>query len=127
MAALDANQDGALSADEIAKAPAALLTLDRNQDGQLTSDELRQPHPVPPVFAALDANHDGVIDAAEMDNAPAVLKTLDANNDGRLTLDELLPPPPVHLPADGPGTPHSLRPPRHDATAPVAPQQRHTR
>jgi hypothetical protein len=43
--ALDANQDGVISADEIANAPALLLTLDRNGDGQLTRDELCPPPP----------------------------------------------------------------------------------
>lgn len=37
--ALDTNHDGALQAEEIANAPAALRTLDRNQDGRLTADE----------------------------------------------------------------------------------------
>ncbi len=41
LAAVDVNQDGVLSADEIAAAPAALMTLDANQDGVLTRDELR--------------------------------------------------------------------------------------
>jgi len=43
MAALDADKDGALSADEIAKAPEALKMLDKNDDGKLTDDELRPP------------------------------------------------------------------------------------
>lgn len=45
MAALDANQDHALDASEIANSPAALATLDKNSDGQLTSDELRPARP----------------------------------------------------------------------------------
>jgi hypothetical protein len=45
MMALDANQDGRLSAEEIANATAALKTLDKNADGQLTMEELR---PAPP-------------------------------------------------------------------------------
>jgi len=43
MAALDANHDGVIDADEIKNAPAALLTLDKNGDGKLTQDELRPP------------------------------------------------------------------------------------
>ncbi|MEP0842407.1 MAG: hypothetical protein HRF43_06815 [Phycisphaerae bacterium] len=43
MRALDADQDGALSARELANAPAALATLDANKDGRLTRDELRPP------------------------------------------------------------------------------------
>jgi hypothetical protein len=46
MLALDANADGALSASEIANAPASLRALDANADGKLTRDELR---PLPPV------------------------------------------------------------------------------
>ncbi|MGA2262232.1 MAG: hypothetical protein ABSH28_12430 [Acidobacteriota bacterium] len=41
LAALDANSDGIIDADEIANAPAALKVLDKNGDGQLTRDELR--------------------------------------------------------------------------------------
>lgn len=45
IAALDANHDGVLSADEIKNATAALLTLDKNGDGQLTGEEMRPPRP----------------------------------------------------------------------------------
>ena len=38
--AIDANHDGKLDADEIAKASAALLRLDKNRDGQVTADEM---------------------------------------------------------------------------------------
>ena len=51
MLALDANSDGALSAAEIATAPASLKALDANHDGQLTRDELR---PLPPAGAPAD-------------------------------------------------------------------------
>ncbi|MBP7864831.1 MAG: hypothetical protein KA419_02695 [Acidobacteria bacterium] len=47
--ALDANQDGILSADEIANAPGALKTLDKNGDGRLTRDECLPPRPSNPV------------------------------------------------------------------------------
>jgi Ca2+-binding EF-hand superfamily protein len=40
--ALDADHDGVIGANEIANAPAALLTLDKNSDGKLTPDELRR-------------------------------------------------------------------------------------
>ncbi len=42
---LDANGDGVIDADEIAKAPAALKKLDKNGDGKLTPDEYRPPRP----------------------------------------------------------------------------------
>ena len=41
MAALDANGDGTIDADEIANASAALKKLDKNGDGKLTPDEYR--------------------------------------------------------------------------------------
>ncbi|HKI69909.1 MAG TPA: hypothetical protein VKA67_09995 [Verrucomicrobiae bacterium] len=111
IAALDANHDGVIDADEIANASAALKTLDKNGDGKLTVDELRPPRPEgrlgnrrqvglrsnghrpppPPLVGALDANHDGVIDAQEIANASAALKTLDKNSDGQLTRNELRP------------------------------------
>lgn len=43
MSALDANNDGELSAEEIAGAAESLKKLDRNQDGRLTRDELGPP------------------------------------------------------------------------------------
>jgi Ca2+-binding EF-hand superfamily protein len=39
LSALDANQDGAISAAELANAPSRLKTLDKNGDGSLTRDE----------------------------------------------------------------------------------------
>jgi hypothetical protein len=45
VAALDANHDGVIDAQEIDNAPAALRTLDKNKDGKLTPDEFRPPHP----------------------------------------------------------------------------------
>lgn len=46
MLALDANNDGTLSADEISRAATSLVALDLNKDGQLTPDEFR---PLPPA------------------------------------------------------------------------------
>jgi hypothetical protein len=45
IAALDANHDGVIDADEIANASKALKSLDKNGDGKLTQDEIR---PRPP-------------------------------------------------------------------------------
>lgn len=42
---LDADKNGALSADEIANASKALLTLDKDGDGALSREELRPPRP----------------------------------------------------------------------------------
>ena len=41
LAALDADHDGLISAEEIAGAAIALRKLDKNQDGKLTEDEVR--------------------------------------------------------------------------------------
>jgi hypothetical protein len=48
VAALDANHDGVIDADEIANAPAALKSLDKNGDGKLTPDEFMGKRPGPP-------------------------------------------------------------------------------
>ncbi len=48
IAALDADRDGTLSADEIAIAADSLATLDLDGNGELTSDELRPEGPPPP-------------------------------------------------------------------------------
>ena len=45
IAALDANHDGTIDAEEIANASAALKKLDKNGDGKLTAEELRPPRP----------------------------------------------------------------------------------
>jgi EF hand len=106
--ALDTDQDGIISASEIANASVALLTLDKNRDNKLSAEEcgLGTPHPpgaavgfmrFHPVLAALDADHDGEISASEILNAPASLLSLDKNRDGQLTEGELLPNPMVYL------------------------------
>ncbi len=117
-AALDANQDRAIDASEIAGASAALRALDKNGDGMLTIEELRPPRPegaamngsAPtgtateagpprgkrgkhrrkhPLVAALDANHDRTIDANEIANASRALLQLDKNGDGQLNRDDM--------------------------------------
>jgi hypothetical protein len=129
--ALDTNRDGIISADEIAKASAALLTLDKNSDGQLTVDEYMPPlpkdapadapkPPMPLIVKALDANGDGVIDAAEIANAAAALKTLDKNNDGNLTRDEFLGKRPGPPHGGGNGGNEAGGPPPDDAPMPPA-------
>jgi Raf kinase inhibitor-like YbhB/YbcL family protein len=56
MMALDRNQDGRITRDELAQAPKSLLTLDRNQDGKLTEEEVRPERPPggPPVDRGAD-------------------------------------------------------------------------
>ncbi len=46
-AALDANHDRTIDANEIANASRALLQLDKNGDGQLSRDDMRRPHGEP--------------------------------------------------------------------------------
>jgi hypothetical protein len=48
VAALDANHDGVIDAQEIANASAALKSLDRNGDGKLAPDEFMGPRPPRP-------------------------------------------------------------------------------
>lgn len=43
MAALDANSDGTIDGDEIAKAAEALKALDKDGDGKLSGEEIRPP------------------------------------------------------------------------------------
>lgn len=43
LTALDLNNDGKLSPEEIKLAPSSLAKLDKNSDGELTEDELRPP------------------------------------------------------------------------------------
>jgi hypothetical protein len=108
LAALDADQDNVIAAEEIENAPAALWKLDTNHDGKLSAeecglkpDENLDPQMlgrvrlafmrIHPVLAALDANQDGEISASEIRNAAAALRTLDANGDGKLVENEVRP------------------------------------
>jgi Ca2+-binding EF-hand superfamily protein len=110
-AVLDADRDGVIDAQEIAGAPAAILSLDADKDGQVAAAEMfggrgfmrgtgAPPEGVrgrgpgmrgEPLVRALDANQDGVLDASEISNAATALTALDKNKDGRLTPDELRP------------------------------------
>src|SRR5437016_3972852 len=75
IAALDANGDGVIDADEIANAPAALAKLDKNGDGKLTVEEIMGPRPGGPgagpprppkeLLDKYDLNKDGKLDEKE--------------------------------------------------------------
>jgi len=108
MTVLDTDDDGQLSADELANAPAAVANLDTNGDGRITADELRPPGgwgggpPGAPRggqaaeelvtrFAEYDENHDGKVSAAELPaRMQGILMRADADKDGCATRDELL-------------------------------------
>lgn len=95
LGAIDADKDGALSADELAKAPEALLKLDRNRDGRLTPDEL----PVPPArqrggpFAGGGAGGIGAPGggAVRRPNPAELLARMDADGDGKIAKSEVSP------------------------------------
>jgi hypothetical protein len=129
MQALDADNDGEISDEEISKSAESLAALDQNKDGKISPEELRPKQPggpgpqnsgpgtagapkrgmrPPPIVDALDADRDGRISADEMEKATAALKSLDKNQDGELTGNEMFfppqgPPPPE--PGDKPPGP----------------------
>ena len=120
--ALDIDEDGELSAEEIEKAAEALAQLDANDDGKITRDEVKPPKPPeeelapkikrpPPIIAALDGDQDGKLSEKEIRNSDKSLKTLDHNQDDELTGDEMFGPPPEGQQGQ-PGQGGGQRPPR---------------
>ncbi|HMG03372.1 MAG TPA: EF-hand domain-containing protein [Edaphobacter sp.] len=97
--AIDSNHDGALSAEEIAAAPAALLTLDKDHDGQLISLEYlpnqsdpaaNKPDETVQRLMSLDRNGDGVLSKNEIpERMQGLFARIDTNNDGKITPDEI--------------------------------------
>ena len=104
VAALDANHDGTISADEIANASAALKSLDKNNDGALQIEELRpkppegagegqdgepkgpgEHHPRGPRPGAPGADGEGNFHPP----IPPVIGALDANGDKTISADEI--------------------------------------
>ena len=85
VAALDANKDGEISADELTNAAAALKTLDKNNDGKLTAEEFR-PQP-------MRGPRDGEGPRPEVNPEQRATRMMqaDKNGDGKLSTDELLP------------------------------------
>lgn len=119
--ALDTDENGEISAEEIEKAAEALAELDANEDGKITRDEVKPPKPPeeqlapkikrpPPLVAALDEDQDGKLSEKEIRDADKSLKSLDHNDDDEITGDEMFGPPPEgqQAPAQGGGQ----RPPR---------------
>jgi Ca2+-binding EF-hand superfamily protein len=115
--AIDADHDHIITAAELAKAPAALLTLDKNGDGKLTRDEAgismaafrgrgregerageppQTPAPGPTadellaLLMTFDKNHDGKLQRSEIPERQAGLfERGDTNHDGVLDEAEL--------------------------------------
>ena len=102
--ALDADADMTLSPWEILTAPAALRGLDADHDGALSAEECgwrgaanangearRSFMRAHPVLVALDTDHDSSISAEEIAHGSVALRQLDRNGDGFLTPAELMP------------------------------------
>jgi Ca2+-binding EF-hand superfamily protein len=126
--ALDKDGDGALSAEEIAGASAALLTLDKDGDGKLSAEEIRpvqQPRGETPAqvahrtFETFDKNTDGKITADELpERMKAMIERADADKDGAVTEAELT----KQIEKDTPPpAPPGERGPRPDGEVPAKP------
>lgn len=89
LAALDADGNGALSAEEIAAAAEALQRLDTDGDGQVSGEELRAAGPAPEATAGGPPAPTAVAEAGKgLKKMLARLKEADANGDGKLSRDE---------------------------------------
>jgi hypothetical protein len=100
---LDADENGALSAEEIAASSDALAELDKDGDGSLSKKELSPPPkgkkpkgPKPPkgppiLVKALDLDDDHALSADEIEDAPTSLLTLDKDSDGAISREEMKP------------------------------------
>jgi hypothetical protein len=131
IAAIDADRDREISAEEIAGAVDALLTLDADGDGMLTRDELRPPPPELPEnvepgdhIMRLDADEDGWVTFDEF-AAPLLdaFTFLDTSQDGVIDAEEAAaapppPPPPGHCGTPGGPGPREVPPPGEDEVTP---------
>lgn len=91
MVALDADEDGEISAEEIADAVAALKKLDKNEDGKLTREELRpQFGPGGPGGFGGRGGPGGFGPARGPGRGDMVARIMsfDENEDGKVTKDE---------------------------------------
>lgn len=86
VAALDANSDGTLSAEEIDGASGALKKLDKNGDGKLTREELMPP---PPGGGRTFSREGGPDVQVNPEQLARRLMNGDKNGDGKLQMEEL--------------------------------------
>ena len=101
LAALDANNNGVLEAEEIANAGKSLLKLDADKNGTLAESELQPANPDKVstadrnrsalLMTTLDLNGDGQLDGSEIAEASRSLLKLDTDGDGQLSKNELSP------------------------------------
>ncbi len=106
---LDADDDQALSTDEVLAAPERLLSLDSDSDGALSLEEMGGPAPIRGmirqqlVIRALDEDGDLSVSADELARASRSLAYLDRDGDWNLSGEELYPQGPPGPPPGGPG------------------------
>lgn len=87
MKALDTDQDGSLSASEIANASKALVQLDKNGDGIISNEEMRpDPSAMQGGIAGGGPGGNGPLAGAMMGK---MFEKSDANSDGKLSGDEI--------------------------------------
>lgn len=107
LAALDADQDGTVSAAELANAGAALKSLDKDNDGKISAEEMRprmggrggpggpgpagrDPEEMVKSLMEFDKNSDGVLTKDELpERMQGMMNRADTDNDGKLTKEEL--------------------------------------
>jgi Ca2+-binding EF-hand superfamily protein len=111
LAALDSSHDNSIDEAELAKAPAALRALDKNQDGRITADEMSPAmgrgrggrgrgeeggqsgnavEEAVKTYLSFDRNNDGKLVRDEVpERMQGIFERGDTNKDGALTADEL--------------------------------------